>query len=141
MAKLEAGSFYQLPKHLHRVVKSPFALCVLAYLLQCRNGDNSCYPSYQTITQGLMSRRQAIKSVNELAEAGFISITKTPYKANTFTVNVEFIMQLTSEYSSLVNTVHQPTSEHSSPPSEYSSLPLVNVVHPNNNQLNKNHKQ
>jgi hypothetical protein len=141
VAKLEAGTFYQLPKYLHRIVKSPYAFCVLTYLLQCKNGSNACFPSYQTITQGLMSRRQAIKSINELKKAGIISITKQPYKANAFTINVDLLIELTSEYSSLVNTLHQPTSEHSSPPSEYGSLPLVNTVHPNKKQLNKNQEQ
>ena len=114
------GEFYQVPKGLHRIVKYPTDLCVLTYLLQCRNGNNACFPSYQTISQGLISRRQSMISIRRLKGAGFISITGAPYKTNTLTINIELITKLTSEMN---------------------SLPLVKPLHPNNTKLNNTKEQ
>ncbi|MGB2814098.1 MAG: hypothetical protein WBC75_03280, partial [Dehalococcoidales bacterium] len=122
------GEFYQIPNGLHRIVKFPTDLCVLTYLLQCRNGSNTCFPSYQKICQGLFSRRQAMTSVKRLKKADIISVIGTPYKANTFVINMELIVKLTSEANSLVKPIHH-TSEINSPP-------LVKSLHPNNNKLN-----
>jgi hypothetical protein len=126
------GEFYQIPNGLHQIVEFPTDLCVLTYLLQCRNGSNTCFPSYQKICQGLFSRRQAIRSVKRLKKADIISTVGTPFKANTFAINMELIIKLTSEANSLVKPIH-PTSEITSPP-------LVKSFHPNHTQLNHTHK-
>ena len=118
MFKLEAGTFYQVPKGLHKIVKRSSDLCVLTYLLKCKNGSNSCYPSYQTISQGLISRREAMRAVKRLKGIGIISVTKTPFKVNTFTINIELINKLTGD-----------------------TLSLVTPCHPNKNQLNKTKEQ
>lgn len=86
-----------------------------------------------------MSRRQAMISVKRLIETGIISIDQAPYKANTFTVNMELIKKQTSEINSLVKPLHHQnhkTSEINSPPSEIISPVLVKSLHPNHTHYN-----
>lgn len=130
----EAGKFYQLPKNIHKVLKNPFEFAVLTYLLQCADDNGSSFPSYKTLAQGMMSRYQAILSVKQLETAGFITIKKTPYHSNHFTVDI----------SKLVNCIEQSTvltSQPRRPPQSTVLTTLVNQVDPNNNHLTKTIEQ
>ena len=54
-----AGKFFLVPNGIHRAVHSPYDLIVLLYLLQCSEPKGKSFPSYKTLSPGLMSRYRA----------------------------------------------------------------------------------
>lgn len=126
--KYENGQFYQLPKNLHRVVANSYEFSILAYLLQCEN-EGKAFPSYNTMAQGLMSRREVIRAIKSLISKGYLTKEPQHYHSNIYHIII----------SKLVTDIHQcltVTSDSQSPSSDSQSPPLVTHSHPNNTKLN-----
>ncbi len=129
-----AGKFFQIPNGVHRVVKSPYDLSVLLFLMQCADSNGKCFPSYATIAQGIMSRYQAMKSVKNLQVTGILSIKQTPYKPNTFVVNFDKLVNLIDQSTVLTS---QPRRPHQST----TLTPPVNQVDPNHTHITIHNEQ
>jgi hypothetical protein len=129
-----AGNFFQVPNGIHRAVNSPYDLSVLIFLMQCADRNGKCFPSYATISQGIMSRYQAIKSVKNLHDKGIVNIERIPYKTNTFIV----------DFHKLVNLIDQSTTLTSQSHRLHRSTTLttpINQVDSNNTQITKPSEQ
>lgn len=74
--RFEPGDFYQIPKELHKIVKSPYTFAVLCYMIQCTDDYGHCFPGQDTLAQGLMCRKQVRKAAAELENNGIVAITK-----------------------------------------------------------------
>lgn len=101
------GNYTKIPNDIHKIVKSVYELSILIYLLRCCDSHNKCFPSYDKITQGLMTRRHCMNLCKELTKRGYIRIKERKFKSNIFTINIERI----------VNDIHQCTTVTSEPKS------------------------
>lgn len=134
------GSFYQVPKNIAQAVKSPYTFTVLCSLLQHMNGDGACFPSQETLSQGIMSTKQVKRATGELVTSGIITIKKTWVRGGgiriSYSVNTDVLLQQThspvdSQSSGLtVQSLTDSQSNHQRTDSPN-----------NNNQLTKTNKQ
>jgi Helix-turn-helix domain len=96
--RFERGDFYQIPKELHKIVKSPYTFAVLCYMIQCTDDDGHCFPGQDTLAQGLMCRKQVRKAAAELENNGIVAITKIWKKGGginlAYDVNFDKLIQL-----------------------------------------------
>ena len=94
------GEFHIVPDNLQYVIKDIFEIVVFKYLLQFNNRkDNSAFPSYESMTQGVMSRPKAIDAVKGLITKGYISKENRYQTSNIYTIH----------FDKLVNDIHQST--------------------------------
>lgn len=126
MAKYRNGRFFQLPKGIHRIVDDPYQLAILTFLLQCEK-DGQAFPSYQTMTQGLMSRWQAIESIKKLKDKGFLVKESNNFRSNIYHLNIPKLVSEAYQYATQTSKPHLPTSKPHLPP-------LVSHTYPNNNK-------
>jgi hypothetical protein len=134
------GHYFQVPNDIHRSIKSVYELCALMYLIRCSNGSGESFPSYQTISQGIMSRRQAIRAVKSLVHLGIVSILPTPFHANTFTLNMEKLLKLirSGDQQTPVTDCRHVSGDTQSSDGDHQSSPLVTPSHPNKTHGEKN---
>lgn len=129
MPKFEAGSFHQVPDNVHKIFQSVYELAIFNYLLQCSDSSCKSFPSYSTLSQGLMSRYQAILTVKQLVKRGYVSIEKREFKSNIFVINIEKVINDVNQAMSLTGQVTRPGNQQ--------RLPLlVNVLDPNQTYSN-----
>ena len=144
------GDFYQIPKELHKAVKSPYTFAVLCYLIQYTDDHGHCFPGQETLTQGFMCRKQVRRAATELEYKGIISITKMWHKGGginlAYDVNFDRLIQLIKdsprELQSNGHTVQQTDSalevQGNVGPTQGNVSPTQGNVSPNNEiQLTK----
>ena len=114
--KYEKGDFYQIPRGTEKIVGNIYEFIVLARLLDRANDvTGASFPSYRDLTMGFMCRNRAIQSVKAIEKLGIITIEKTPFKANTYTIDKKKLVDLikTSAPHQLVQDNDQSTTKTS----------------------------
>ena len=168
--KYENGDFYQVPRGIEKVVGDIYEFTVLTRLLdRASNTTGASFPSFRDLTMGMMCRNRAIQSVKAIEKLGIINIEHIPFKSNTYTINIDKLMELikTSAPHGLVQVKDQSTTKTSqlpavasqqtdvalqpsssaphAPPSAPDALPSAphghHDMHPNDNHSNNNHEQ